>query len=656
MISVKMFSIKIFMGVIGLVGASLLLAPAAHTAAACDTLPQDKGRSSQNITVTVPGTYTLWVRMAKQAPDHDSIAVQIDNQCPVTIGDQLSTTGLQWINYRDGNVAVPATVDLTAGTHTVTLAGRETGVAVDKVMFIGNTYCTPVIFGDNCLADTVSTTPSGTQGKATAAPAKPAGPHKLWLAASIGAALGTIAFMISRFIAFERKIRETPVQIGQVVVGGASYTELHVFRRLFYFARHHWLMTSIAGIILTLSIVVGFAAASRPYPVFEAESGALFGGAKVAERAEASGGKVLLFEVNPPGTPAAPPLASGGTSTQTSGGTSTQTPTNGGGGGSSTPNNPGGGTSTGPCGTTTSHIADGPDGMGSCWPGASNTGPNASEASMGTYSGSCTITAPNTTIDSKVINCSPLLVGSGASGLVIKNSYVKGGVIQASGSASFTIQDSLIDNGVSYPACSDSSCPAGKYACGDPNNATTECGVGYRNFTILRTEIINTNRAAYCESTCLIQDSYFHGTNLWPDASNAAHASSVRNEQYLTLRHNTLGCDFTGPFANPELGCSADMSGYPDFAPIRNATIDKNLFLSNNVGAGFCVYGGGTGGKPFSSDPNNATYIVFTSNVFQRGANGKCGTYGAVTDFISGRTGNVWTNNKYDNGATVNPE
>ena len=40
------------------------------------------------------------------------------------------------------------------------------------------------------------------------------------------------------------------------------------------------------------------------------------------------------------------------------------------------------------------------------------------------------------------------------------------------------------------------------------------------NFTILRTEIININRAAYCDSNCLIQDSYFHGTNLWPDVSN----------------------------------------------------------------------------------------------------------------------------------------
>lgn len=296
------------------------------------------------------------------------------------------------------------------------------------------------------------------------------------------------------------------------------------------------------------------------------------------------------------------------------------------------------------------------DPWGGCWPGANNTGPNAPESSMTAYAGSCTITAANTVIDSKIINCSPLYVGNGGAGLVIKNSYLHGGVSQSGGAPSFTIQDSLIDNAVSYPACSaGSTCAAGKYACGDPNNATTDCGVTGQNFTILRSEIVNSNRAAYCERNCTIQDSYFHGTNLWPSSSNLAHASSVRNEQYLTLRHNSLGCDYTGPFPNGELGCSADMSGYPDFAPIMHDTIANNLFLSNNAGAGFCVYGGGTQGKPFSNDPNNATYIVFQNNVFQKGANGKCGTWGAVTDFIPGRTGNVWNGNVWDDGTVVNP-
>ena len=373
------------------------------------------------------------------------------------------------------------------------------------------------------------------------------------------------------------------------------------------------LVVAAAGSAIVLTRASGFFAAT------ESESATLTTNASLVTDATASGGQAVQF--NAPAPPPPPPPPGGGS-----------------------------------CAVGTQHVPDGPDGMGGCWPGPSNTGPNAAESSMSAYTGSCTINSPNVTIDSKVVNCSPVFVGSSASGLVIKNSYVKGGVIQSSGSASFTIQDSLVDNAVHYNACtSPSTCAAGNYACGDPNNATTECGVGYRNFTILRTEIINTNRAAYCESTCTIQDNYFHGTNLWPDHTNLAHASSVRNEQYLTLRHNALGCDYAEPFSNDEIGCSADMSGYPDFAPVMHATIDKNLFLANNIGAGFCVYGGGTSGKPYSNDPSNATYIAFTDNIFQRGANGKCGTYGPVTDFITGRTGNVWTNNKYDNGSTVSP-
>ena len=255
-------------------------------------------------------------------------------------------------------------------------------------------------------------------------------------------------------------------------------------------------------------------------------------------------------------------------------------------------------------------------------------------------------------IDSKVVNCRTLVVASGGAGLVLKNSYLNGGIVQSGGAAAFTVQDSFIDSGVQYPACSNGSCPAGKYACGDTGNATTDCGVTGSNFTILRTEIINSNRAAYCESSCLIQDSYFHGTNLWPDASNLAHASSVREEQGLTLRHNSLHCSYTGPFVNGEIGCSADLSGYPDFAPIKNNTVDGNLFVASS-GSGYCTYGGATSGKPYSGDPTNATNQKFTNNVFQRGGNSKCGAYGPVTSFAATRSGNVWSGNVWDNGGAV---
>ena len=389
------------------------------------------------------------------------------------------------------------------------------------------------------------------------------------------------------------------------------------------------LVPYLAAAIGLSVLVVIFTQAAIPGPAVEAEAGTRTGTATIQTLAGASGGSVVSF------VPAATPTP---TATPTPAPTPAPTPT-----------------PTGAC-PNASNTPGGPDPWGGCWPYAGNTGPSAAEASMTSYAGSCTVTAANVTIDSKIINCSPLYVGNGASGLIIKNSYLHGGVSQASGSATFTIQDSLIDNAVSYPACSGaSSCAAGKYACGDPNNATVDCGVTGQNFTIIRSEIINSNRAAYCEGHCTIQDNYFHGTNLWPSQTNLAHASSVRNEQYLTLSHNALGCDYAGPFPNGEIGCSADMSGYPDFAPIMHATIVNNLFLANNIGIGFCVYGGGTAGKPYSNDPNNATYMVFQNNVFQRGANGKCGAYGPVTDYIAGRTGNVWTGNVWDNGSVLTP-
>ena len=292
-------------------------------------------------------------------------------------------------------------------------------------------------------------------------------------------------------------------------------------------------------------------------------------------------------------------------------------------------------TSTGTC-TTAGNVPGAGDPFGGCWPGPANTGPDRGEAQMTAYTGPCTITVANTVIDSKVIRCD---IQVRAAGLVIRNSYIYGAVIgpDSTSGPAFRIEDSLIDGAM-----------ANGFAC-------INCGVGGSNWTVLRTEIINTNRGAYCQATCTLQDSYIHGTNLDPSPSNLAHASAVRVEQYTRVIHNTLSCDYTGPFNNDEIGCSADMSGYADFAAIHNNTINGNLFMSNTIGSGFCAYGGNTAGKPSSDDPSNGTYIVFSNNVFQKGSNGRCGAYGPITDFDTAGTGNAWFNNLWYDGAAVAP-
>jgi hypothetical protein len=261
------------------------------------------------------------------------------------------------------------------------------------------------------------------------------------------------------------------------------------------------------------------------------------------------------------------------------------------------------------------------------WPNADNTGP-VDGTVLTNYTGSLSITSPNTVIDSKTVNGD---LDIRTTGVVIKNSVINGEVSNYDNgvTSSFTIQDSIVKNG-KRDACM--------------------C-VGSHDFTASRLEVIGGNRGMYCEKNCTIQDTYVHGTDL----KATQHASAIRVEQNATLIHNSLKCDWTA-ITDSEIGCSADMTGYPDFAPIKNNTIDHNFFFANPTGLGFCAYGGDTQGKPFSGDATNATNIVFKNNVFQKGSNGKCGEWGAITDFNPSRTGNVWTNNKWDDGSTVNPE
>jgi hypothetical protein len=232
----------------------------------------------------------------------------------------------------------------------------------------------------------------------------------------------------------------------------------------------------------------------------------------------------------------------------------------------------------------------------------------------------------NTIIDSKTIICATLNIR--AAGVIIRKSMLQGTDVTNSGSssASFIIEDSTVVNG-----------------------AREQClCIGDHNFIARRVEVKGGNRSMYCARTCTIEDSWLHGQQL----QGAQHGAGLREEQFTTARHNVLVCDY--PIVNDatSLGCSADLTGYPDFAPIHDNTIDRNLFLASNT-VSFCAYGGNTPGKPFSNDPLNATNQKFTNNVFQRGGNRKCGFYGPITSFAASRAGNVWSGNTWDSGEVV---
>lgn len=292
---------------------------------------------------------------------------------------------------------------------------------------------------------------------------------------------------------------------------------------------------------------------------------------------------------------------------------------------------PGGGASTGPDGATTvactgaKHTAGGPDAWGGCWPGPDNTGVPAG-TTLTPYTGPCTITAANTVIDAKSIDCDLVIK---ASNVKITRSKITGSVAtdEESTGYSFELSDSFVDRG---------------------NEPGT--GVGAVNFKATRVHVIGGTRSMHCWHDCEITDSYVHGQ--LKDDTGTHHESGMRMGQSATFRHNTIVCD--APDVPPDAGCSADLTGYGDFGPVQNNTLEKNLFGAST--AGYCTYGGSTQGKPYSSGTN---HIVFRDNVWQRGTKpGQggaffCGYYGSNTSFDPDLPGNVWSNNTFDDGSEV---
>ena len=267
------------------------------------------------------------------------------------------------------------------------------------------------------------------------------------------------------------------------------------------------------------------------------------------------------------------------------------------------------------CPETTPHVPGGPDGMDGCWPGPGNTGV-PSGVTLTSYGGSCTINTPNTVIDGKIFNCALTVT---ASNVVVRNSRINGRVVVNSGSLLIEDSETILDD----------------YSLRHLNG---------HNITARRLNMRGGQSGGLCYN-CVVEDSYVHDQT--PDPTQKQHYSAFRMDQDLTLRHNTLMC-------NAPYGCSADLAGYGDFAPVQRNTIERNLFMATEGGT--CSYGGSSPSKPYSNDARD---IVFRDNVFQKRnqyqSSGLCGHWYAILHFDASRPGNIWENNRWDNGQLISP-
>jgi hypothetical protein len=289
-------------------------------------------------------------------------------------------------------------------------------------------------------------------------------------------------------------------------------------------------------------------------------------------------------------------------------------------------------TTAGSCALSTPNVPDGPDPWGGCFPGPSNTGAPAG-TTLTNYTDSCSITTADKVIDSKLINCD---LDIRATGVIIKNSMINGMINsnQTFGTIkdAVTVMDTTIDGGLL------------------PNTTTDARGIEARHFTVLRVEFIRGKSGAFCEYYCKIQDSWVHGQDT--DESGVAHESGFRLGSGTTTNaqeflHNSILCD-AQPVA-PDAGCSADISGYGDFATIENNYVYRNLILSPGNKAATCAYGGSSASKPNPNGTNN----VYSQNVFQRRGPGlQCAEFFSISDLNAGVRGNQFIGNMWNDGSS----
>jgi hypothetical protein len=259
------------------------------------------------------------------------------------------------------------------------------------------------------------------------------------------------------------------------------------------------------------------------------------------------------------------------------------------------------------------------------WPDAGNTGAPV-ETGLPAYDGPCTITRDGTVIDGRLVSCS---LEIRASGVVVSNSVVHGTISSGSETDtdhSFTLLRSTLDV--------------------SPTGVAMETGVGEVNFKVIESEVRGGNRGINCAYRCTVRASWVHGQDT--DQTGVWHESGIRMGERSKIIGNSIGCD--APDVPPDAGCSAPLTGYGDFAPVRHNTIDGNLFLATTGGT--CAYGGSSQDKPYS---NEAGEIMFVNNVFQRGESGNCGFWSPVMDFDRRAPGNAWLGNVWADGGAVSP-
>lgn len=178
-------------------------------------------------------------------------------------------------------------------------------------------------------------------------------------------------------------------------------------------------------------------------------------------------------------------------------------------------------------------------------------------------------------------------------------------------------------------------------------NAVITQAAGYSNLQVIDCEIDglgNSSNGVACRENGLVLRCHIYGTS---DGVRPWHHTTVQ-DSYIYLRapagaHSdgvqTFGANYVKVLHNwIDIGVDNVTACVFIDNGSHSITVQNNHF----EGGSYTLYA-------------NSTNLVITDNVFGQAHNAKCGKYGAVTGWNGSATGNVWSNNKFEDGTPVIP-
>lgn len=109
------------------------------------TAPPATGRATYTFTVPTAGTYKVWGRVIAPSTGDDSFWVIMDGGTPLNWNNITNGPAWHWDDVHNGAVAGNPvfTFNLTAGSHTLVIAYREDGCALDRLLITNDSAFVP---------------------------------------------------------------------------------------------------------------------------------------------------------------------------------------------------------------------------------------------------------------------------------------------------------------------------------------------------------------------------------------------------------------------------------------------------------------------------------------------------------------------------------